>query len=159
MSYARAFHTIAICGLLFSLLRGSQVIQDRKVRSETLVLPETEEHLDNKESRDRKAKRYVWLTSGILRLPSATFWNWKHRAKNEISICPVYMKSSIFPTVFHQSCRGYSQISYKSDIWLYPPQDWWRTVNEMSNFMYTEHIGNLIFHPKTRSSPTLCLKH
>ena len=34
-----------------------------------------------------------------------------------------------------------------SNIWLYPTQDWWRTVNEMSNFMYTEHIGNFIFRP------------
>ena len=33
------------------------------------------------------------------------------------------------------------------DIWLYPLQDWWRTVNEMSNFLHTEEIGNFIFHP------------
>ena len=36
-------------------------------------------------------------------------------------------------------------MSYTSDIWLYPLQDWWRTVNKMSNFMYTERIGNFIF--------------
>ena len=24
------------------------------------------------------------------------------------------------------------------DIWLYPLQDWWKTVNEISNFMSTE---------------------
>ena len=29
------------------------------------------------------------------------------------------------------------------DIWLYPLQDWWRTVEEM----YTGQMGNLIFHP------------
>ena len=31
------------------------------------------------------------------------------------------------------------------DIWLYPLQDWWRTINEMSDFMSTGQIGNLIF--------------
>ena len=38
-------------------------------------------------------------------------------------------------------------MSYISDIWLYSLQDWWRTVNEMSNFMYTGQIGNFIFRP------------
>ena len=30
------------------------------------------------------------------------------------------------------------------DIWLYPLQDWWRTVEEMLDFMYTGQIGNFI---------------
>ena len=38
-------------------------------------------------------------------------------------------------------------MSYISDIWLYPLQDWWRTVNEMSNFLHTGEIGNFIFRP------------
>ena len=33
------------------------------------------------------------------------------------------------------------------DIWLYPLQDWWRTVNEMSDFMSTGQMGNFIFRP------------
>ena len=33
------------------------------------------------------------------------------------------------------------------DIWLYPLQDWWRTVNEMSDIMYTARMGNFIFQP------------
>ena len=33
------------------------------------------------------------------------------------------------------------------DIWLYPLQDWWRTVNEMSDFMSTRQMGNFIFRP------------
>ena len=35
-------------------------------------------------------------------------------------------------------------MSYISDLWLYPLQDWWRTVNEMSNFLHTGEIGNFI---------------
>ena len=38
-------------------------------------------------------------------------------------------------------------MSYISDIWLYPLQDWWRTVNEMSNLLHTGKIGNFIFCP------------
>ena len=37
-------------------------------------------------------------------------------------ICPVHIKSNIFLTVLHQSCRGQRQLSYIS------LQDWWRTV-------------------------------
>ena len=33
------------------------------------------------------------------------------------------------------------------DIWLYPPLDWCKTVNEMSNFMSTGQMGNFIFRP------------
>ena len=33
------------------------------------------------------------------------------------------------------------------EIWLYPLQDWWRTVNEMSDFMSTGQTGNFIFRP------------
>ena len=33
------------------------------------------------------------------------------------------------------------------DIWLYPLQDWWRTVNEMSDFMSTRQMGNFISRP------------
>ena len=33
------------------------------------------------------------------------------------------------------------------DIWLYPLQDWWRTVNEMSGFISTGQMGNFIFRP------------
>ena len=32
------------------------------------------------------------------------------------------------------------------DIWLYPLQDWYKMVNEMSDFMYTGQMGNFIFH-------------
>ena len=44
------------------------------------------------------------------------------------------------------------------DIWLYPLQDWWRTVNEMYDFMSTGQMGNFIFRPVfvskcTRSFP------
>ena len=38
-------------------------------------------------------------------------------------------------------------MSYTSNIWLYPLQDWWKTVNEMSNFMSTGQMGNFIFRP------------
>ena len=38
-------------------------------------------------------------------------------------------------------------MSYTSDIWLYPLQDWWRTVNEMSDFMSLGQMGNFIFRP------------
>ena len=38
-------------------------------------------------------------------------------------------------------------MSYTSDIWLYPLQDWWRTVNEMSGFISTGQMGNFIFRP------------
>ena len=38
------------------------------------------------------------------------------------------------------------------DIWLYPLQDWWRTVNEMSDFMSTGQMGNFIFRPVIVSS-------
>ena len=31
------------------------------------------------------------------------------------------------------------------DIWLYPLQDWWKTVSEMSDFMSTGQMGNFIF--------------
>ena len=61
--------------------------------------------------------------------------------------CPVDMKSDISLTILHQSCRGLSQMSYRSDIWVYPLQNWWRTVNEMSNFMSTGQMGNFIFCP------------
>ena len=37
------------------------------------------------------------------------------------------------------------------DIWLYPLQDWWRTVNEMSDFMSTGQMGNFIFHRVMRA--------
>ena len=30
------------------------------------------------------------------------------------------------------------------DIWLYPLQDWWRTVNKMSDFMSTGQMGNFM---------------
>ena len=33
------------------------------------------------------------------------------------------------------------------DIWLYPLQDWWRTVNEMADFMSIGQMGNFIFRP------------
>ena len=33
------------------------------------------------------------------------------------------------------------------DIWLYPLQDWWRTVKEMLDFMYKGQMGNFIFRP------------
>ena len=33
------------------------------------------------------------------------------------------------------------------DIWSYPLWEWSRTVNEMSDFMSTGRLGNLIFHP------------
>ena len=36
------------------------------------------------------------------------------------------------------------------DIWQYPLQGWWRTVNEMSNFMHKGEIGNFIFCPVVR---------
>ena len=38
-------------------------------------------------------------------------------------------------------------MSYTSGICLYPLQELWKTVNEMSNFLYTGQIGNFIFHP------------
>ena len=31
------------------------------------------------------------------------------------------------------------------DIWLNPLQDWWRTVEEMLDFMYEGQMGNFIF--------------
>ena len=33
------------------------------------------------------------------------------------------------------------------DIWLYSLQDWWRTVEEMLDFMYEGQMGNFIFRP------------
>ena len=39
------------------------------------------------------------------------------------------------------------QMSDMYDIWLYPLQDWWKTVNKISNFMYTREIENSIFRP------------
>ena len=36
------------------------------------------------------------------------------------------------------------------DIWLYPLQDWWKRVNEMSNFMSTGQMGNFIFRPVSK---------
>ena len=33
------------------------------------------------------------------------------------------------------------------DIWLYPLQDWYKTVNEMSDFMYKGQMENFIFCP------------
>ena len=59
------------------------------------------------------------------------------------------------------------------DIWLYPLQDWWRTVNEMSDFMSTGQMENFIYRSVTyvqcstvctnrsvlyRASSTVCLK-
>ena len=41
---------------------------------------------------------------------------------------------------------------YLYEIWLYPLQDWWRTVNEMSNFLHTGKIGDFIFHPVAYAS-------
>ena len=38
-------------------------------------------------------------------------------------------------------------MSYTSDIWLYPLQDWWKMVDEMSNFMSIGQMGNFIFRP------------
>ena len=38
-------------------------------------------------------------------------------------------------------------MSYTSDIWLYPLQDWCKMVNEMSDFMSTGQMGNSIFRP------------
>ena len=38
-------------------------------------------------------------------------------------------------------------MSYTSNIWLYPLHDWWRAVNEMSNFMHSGEMGSFIFHP------------
>ena len=34
----------------------------------------------------------------------------------------------------------------------YPLQDWWRTVNEMSNFLHTGEIGDFIFCPVVYAS-------
>ena len=31
------------------------------------------------------------------------------------------------------------------DIWFYPLQDWWRMVNERSNFISTGQMGNFLF--------------
>ena len=43
------------------------------------------------------------------------------------------------------------------NIWLYPLQDWYKTVNEMSDFMYTGQMENFIFRPvdnlETRLQP------
>ena len=33
------------------------------------------------------------------------------------------------------------------EIWLYPLHDWWKTVTEMLDFMYTGQMGNFIFRP------------
>ena len=33
------------------------------------------------------------------------------------------------------------------EIWLYPLHDWWKTVKEMLDFMYTGQMGNFIFRP------------
>ena len=58
-------------------------------------------------------------------------------------------KIEISFTVLHQSCkwnlRFHWLFSTNNDLWLYPLQDWWKTVNEISNFMYTGEIGNIIF--------------
>ena len=32
-------------------------------------------------------------------------------------------------------------------IWLYPLQDWWETVEEISDCMYTGQMGNYISRP------------
>ena len=70
----------------------------------------------------------------------------KHRAKNEIS------HSSCGHEIWHfNDCsppilkRIEPNVSDVYDIWLYPLQDWWRTVIEMSNFMSTGQMGNFIF--------------
>ena len=39
------------------------------------------------------------------------------------------------------------------DIWPYPLWEWWRTVNEMSDFMSTGQLGNFIFF----FCPGLCI--
>ena len=52
------------------------------------------------------------------------------RAKMKFPICPVY------PTV-----------EYRAKCHTYLVQDRWKAVKEMSNFMYTEQVGNFIFHP------------
>ena len=38
-------------------------------------------------------------------------------------------------------------MSYTSDIWLHPLQDWCKMVDEMSDFMSTGQMGNFIFRP------------
>jgi len=48
-------------------------------------------------------------------------------------------------------------MSYISNIWLYPLQDWWRTVNEMSNFLHTGEIGNFDFSPCAENLLTFML--
>ena len=62
-------------------------------------------------------------------------------------ICPMDMKFDISLTVLHQSCRVQSQMSDVHDIWLYPLQDQWSTVNEISDFMYTGQTRNFILRP------------
>ena len=74
-----------------------------------------------------------------------------NRARNEIFLSFLYAKKiEISFTVLHQSCtwnlRFHWLFSTNNDLWLYPLQDWWKTVNEISNFMYTGEIGNFIFH-------------
>ena len=44
-------------------------------------------------------------------------------------------------------CKKFDISLTVEDIWLYPLQDWWRTVNEMSNFLHAGEIGNFIFRP------------
>ena len=58
----------------------------------------------------------------------------------KLPICPVDIKFDLSLTVFHQVLDVY-------DSWLYPLQDWWKTVNEMSNLMSTGQMGNFIFRP------------
>ena len=35
-------------------------------------------------------------------------------------------------------------------IWLYPVQDWWKTVKETLDFMYTGQMGNSVLCPATQ---------
>ena len=69
-----------------------------------------------------------------------------HRVKNELFYLSCVHKN-ISLAISHDSCRGWSQISEVYDIWLYPLQNLWRTVNEMSDFMHIGQIGNFIFRP------------
>ena len=41
------------------------------------------------------------------------------------------------------------------EIWLCPLQDWWKTVGEMLDFMYTGQMENFIFQPVRGRLPGL----
>ena len=92
----------------------------------------------------RSALTYV--TSAFCR---TTLLYMRYRMKNEISSLSCIHEMWQL-TVLHLSCRGQSQMSYTSNIWLYPLHDWWRAINEMSNFMHSGEMGDFIFHPVSK---------